>query len=105
MAEPILKRHSDKEKLGDQITESKVHELISWQLISSDKELARLISDKHREQISEGLLKGTWGHSFLQEEIVSGPVDADKQDYLLRDSLFSGVKYGVYAIRNASETR
>ena len=102
VAEPILKRHSDKKKLGAQVAESKVHELISWQIISTDKELARLISDKHREQIV-GLLKGTWGHSYLQE-IVSGPVDADKQDYLLRDSLFSGVKYGVYDQERLSNT-
>jgi len=102
VAEPILKRHSDKTKLGDQVSESKVHELISWQIISTDKELARLISDKHREQIV-GLLKGSWGHSYLQE-IVSGPVDADKQDYLLRDSLFSGVKYGVYDQERLSNT-
>ncbi len=30
--------------------------------------------------------------------ILSGPIDADKQDYLLRDSYFCGVKYGVYDI-------
>src|SRR5205809_90122 len=30
--------------------------------------------------------------------IVSGPLDADKQDYLLRDSLFCGVQYGVFDI-------
>jgi len=30
------------------------------------------------------------------KDIVSGPLDADKQDYLLRDSYFCGVKYGVY---------
>jgi len=102
VAEPILKKHSAKDKLGAEIADSKIHELISWQIISSDKELARLISDQQREQIV-GLLKGTWGHSYLQE-IVSGPVDADKQDYLLRDSLFSGVKYGVYDQERLSNT-
>ncbi|MFZ3045023.1 MAG: hypothetical protein WA151_03845 [Desulfatirhabdiaceae bacterium] len=30
--------------------------------------------------------------------IVSGPLDADKQDYLLRDSYFCGVKYGEFDI-------
>jgi HD superfamily phosphohydrolase len=29
-------------------------------------------------------------------EIVSGPLDADKMDYLLRDSYYAGVRYGVY---------
>jgi uncharacterized protein len=28
--------------------------------------------------------------------MVSGPLDVDKQDYLLRDSYFCGVKYGIY---------
>jgi HD superfamily phosphohydrolase len=102
VAEPILKKHSAKDKLGGEIAESKIHELISWQIISTDKELARLISDQQRERIV-GLLKRTWGHSYLQE-IVSGPVDADKQDYLLRDSLFSGVKYGIYDQERLSNT-
>jgi HD superfamily phosphohydrolase len=30
---------------------------------------------------------------------VSGPLDADKQDYLLRDSYFCGVKYGVFDLQ------
>ncbi len=29
-------------------------------------------------------------------DIVSGPLDADKMDYLLRDSYYAGVQYGVY---------
>jgi HD superfamily phosphohydrolase len=32
------------------------------------------------------------------KSIISGPLDADKQDYLLRDSLFCGVPYGVFDI-------
>ena len=28
--------------------------------------------------------------------MVSGPLDADKQDYLLRDSKFCGVQYGMF---------
>lgn len=94
VTEPILKKYSDPQKLGSAVVESKIHELITWQIIGRNTELAKLLSLRQREQII-GLLKGTWGHSYLQE-IVSGPVDADKQDYLLRDGLFSGVKYGVY---------
>lgn len=94
VTEPILKRHSAKEKLAGAKEDAKIHELISSQIIRTNPELARFISENEREQIV-GLLSGTYGHSYLQE-IVSGPVDADKQDYLLRDSLFSGVKYGVY---------
>ena len=32
----------------------------------------------------------------IERDIVSGPLDADKMDYLLRDSLCCGVKYGVF---------
>jgi len=34
----------------------------------------------------------------IEHDIVSGPIDADKMDYLLRDSYFCGVKYGVYDV-------
>ena len=34
--------------------------------------------------------------SFLWKELISGQLDADRADYLLRDSIHLGVKYGVY---------
>ena len=102
VAEPILKKHTPTGQIDAAVKDSKIHELISWQIIRKNAELAELISDKQREQII-GLLNGTWGNSYLQE-IVSGPVDVDKQDYLLRDSLFSGVKYGVYDQERLSNT-
>jgi deoxynucleoside triphosphate triphosphohydrolase SAMHD1 len=34
----------------------------------------------------------------LFKDIISGEVDADKMDYLLRDSYFSGCQYGIYNI-------
>ncbi len=37
-------------------------------------------------------------------DIVTGPVDADKQDYLLRDSLACGVEYGHYDIDRLRNT-
>lgn len=43
------------------------------------------------------LLEGEYGYTVLKD-IVSGPVDVDKQDYLLRDSYFCGVKYGLFDI-------
>lgn len=93
VAEPILQRHSAKEKFAGK-QESKIHELISAQIILGNQELREHMSDRERAQIV-GLLDGTFGHNHLHE-IVSGPLDADKQDYLLRDSYFTGVKYGIY---------
>jgi HD superfamily phosphohydrolase len=39
-----------------------------------------------------------------EKDIVSGPLDADKLDYLLRDSYFCGVRYGVYDLDRLVET-
>ena len=92
-AEPILKRHSLPSVFADR-KESKIHELISAKIILENEELKHYLSDTEREKIA-GLLSGTFGDTYLHE-IVSGPIDADKQDYLLRDSHFTGVKYGIY---------
>ena len=91
--EPILKKHSSPDVFAGK-QESKIHELISSKIILENDELGRFLSDSEREKIV-GLLNGTFGDTYLHE-IVSGPIDADKQDYLLRDSHFTGVKYGIY---------
>jgi uncharacterized protein len=43
------------------------------------------------------------GRRFLAQ-IVSGELDVDKMDYLLRDSLFCGVRYGVYDLDRLVDT-
>jgi HD superfamily phosphohydrolase len=101
VTEPILQAHSPKEVLAH-VEGSKIHELISHQIIMSNPELSAILGEKERKQIV-GILKGETGYSYLRE-IVSGPIDADKQDYLLRDSYFSGVKYGVYDIDRLSDS-
>lgn len=53
VAEPILKRHSAKDKLGEQIAESKVHELISWQIISTDKESWRKVRQDLESSVAD----------------------------------------------------
>jgi HD superfamily phosphohydrolase len=40
----------------------------------------------------------------LLSQIVSGELDADKMDYLLRDSLFCGVRYGSYDLDRLLDT-
>ncbi len=93
VAEPILQKHSSPDVfVGKQV--SKIHELITARIILENRELKEHLSDRERQNIV-GLLEGSFGHSYLHE-MVSGPIDADKQDYLLRDSYFTGVKYGIY---------
>lgn len=90
VSEQILEQFS----VLDDKTE-KIHEKITRRLIESDNNLKDLLG---KDTISEvlGLLDGTKMDYSIMKEIISGPIDADKQDYLLRDSYFCGVKYGIY---------
>lgn len=47
-----------------------------------------------RENVAD-LLTDWLGQRTVLRDIVSGPLDADKMDYLLRDSYYCGVRYGV----------
>jgi len=100
VAEPILKKYSPKEKLPSD--EHKIHEMIGQQIILTNPEISKIIGQKTAKKMV-GLLNGTWEFSYLHD-IVSGPMDADKQDYLLRDSHFSGVKYGVFDLDRLHNT-
>jgi len=73
-----------------------VHELITIGIINHDPSLQRLLSARDIEEVT-GILDGTKGEPLFRN-IISGPLDVDKQDYLLRDSYFCGVKYGVFDI-------
>lgn len=70
-----------RELLGDKIEENFKH-----LEIKADDILTILLgqsTDKH--------------HRFI-DELISGQLDADKMDYLLRDAHYCGVQYGVYDI-------
>ncbi len=41
---------------------------------------------------------------LLLSEIISGELDVDKMDYLLRDSLYCGVRYGTYDLERLIDT-
>jgi HD superfamily phosphohydrolase len=74
---------------------NKIHELITADIIKSNEELVTLLSDYEREKIV-GLLNNHKVDITLKRNIVSGPMDADKIDYFLRDSYCCGVKYGIF---------
>jgi uncharacterized protein len=72
----------------------KIHEKITKSIVQSDKRLAHYLSPNELEAIVDLLDSNAVEH--IDGSIISGPLDADKQDYLLRDSYFCGVKYGVF---------
>jgi len=95
-SEEVLSELAPMEVRAGQGETHKIHELITREIIRSDPDLRALVSDRDREDIINLLDKG-WGEP-LHKDVVSGPVDADKQDYLLRDSHHCGVRYGIYDI-------
>lgn len=91
ISEDLLEQYSD----INTVSREKIHELITLDLINSNEELKKLLSPDEREKII-GILSGKRPGFSLMKNIISGPLDADKMDYLLRDSYFCGVKYGVF---------
>jgi len=94
VSEYALEIYADRDVLPEDQKKEKIHEVITAHLIQSDPELGRYISEDRRTEIVNLLATGH-GPPILRS-IVSGPLDADKQDYLLRDSRFCGVQYGVF---------
>lgn len=100
VSEPVLETFTKRENLPEG-QKTQIHEALTAAIIQLDSSIAPLLSERDREKIA-GILSGTFGHSVMND-IVSGPLDADKQDYLLRDSYFCGVRYGLYDLDRLSE--
>jgi HD superfamily phosphohydrolase len=96
VSEYALERYANREAIPADQKQEKIHELITAHLIQHDPQIARYLSEDIRSRIVR-LLAAGHGPPILRS-IVSGPLDADKQDYLLRDSRFCGVQYGVFDI-------
>jgi len=96
VSEPLLERHADRSRLPAEQKKEKIHELITAHFIRTDPALAMRAGPARGEEIAH-LLLAEFGQPALKN-IVSGPLDADKQDYLLRDSRFCGVAYGLFDI-------
>lgn len=80
------------------------HEYFSAKIVAEDRELKSIIDglknrfnvDVTTEDVKNFLLRKE-PEPFLQQ-IISGPLDADKMDYLWRDSYYAGVHYGRFDI-------
>ena len=74
---------------------SKTHEQVTVDLIRNDGELASILDKPKRAAVASILdTRESVGQPLLRQ-IVSGALDADKLDYLLRDGLMAGVRYGA----------
>ena len=80
----------------------KIHEKITVNIIQSDSEIGAVLSEEEREFVVE-MIEGKTTRDF-RRDIVSSDLDADKMDYLLRDSQFAGVEYGIYDLEKIIES-
>ena len=74
------------------------HERLTYRVIlDAESEIHQLLirHDKLLPEQVVHLLGGKWPRRFLSE-IVSGHLDADRIDYLLRDNLMTGSQYGSF---------
>ena len=83
------------------------HEAMTRRLLRSP-EIAGIF-DAHGEGIDTAgverlLAGGDTPTERLLAKIVSGELDVDKMDYLLRDSLFCGVRYGTFDLERLLDT-
>ena len=74
----------------------KIHEKLTVDIISNDSSIAELLKDEQQQDIRL-IIEGS-SRSDIRRDIVSSDLDADKIDYLSRDSYFTGVKYGIFDI-------
>jgi HD superfamily phosphohydrolase len=94
VSEASLVRFADKSTLKEGQNPAKIHELVTAEIIRTDPTLQRAMGCDERQNVIQLLDEG-YGRRVLKQ-IISGPIDADKQDYLLRDSKFCGVEYGIF---------
>ncbi len=94
VSEYLLDRHYDPTAVGQIGPTDSIHEKVTAHIILQDDEIASVLSDEDRRHIV-GLLSDSRPRRF-EHDILSGSLDVDKMDYLLRDGYFAGVKYGQF---------
>jgi HD superfamily phosphohydrolase len=76
------------------------HEAFTIEAVrSAETALGRLIAGFSADLAADvaAIIEGTFHRTALRQ-LVSSQLDVDRMDYLLRDSMMTGVKYGVYDI-------
>jgi hypothetical protein len=94
VSEQSLNMFADRDSLPAEQKNEKIHELITAKLIRENPVIIRAIGEDTAETVVK--LLNDWEGDPVMQAIISGPLDADKLDYLLRDSYFCGVAYGRF---------
>lgn len=100
VSEHLLKKYAPADTDTGQVLE-KIHEKITVDIIRSDPQIKNILKNDCEFVID--MIQGKPTRDW-QRDIVSSELDADKMDYLLRDSYFAGVKYGAYDLEKLIES-
>lgn len=90
----LLERYYDRDKMGDLGLPEKIHEKITVDILLEWPEMRSVLPENVRRAVAE-LISEAPKRQF-KRDVVSSSLDADKMDYLLRDSYFAGVTYGHF---------
>jgi hypothetical protein len=94
--------HVSEQVIDDLSGADGVHEAVSVAIMRTDPDLHAALGRELCERAAE--IVGLEGPRSVMRDIVSGPTDADKLDYLLRDSYYAGVSYGRYDLERIIDT-
>ena len=101
VSEHLLKKYAPADADTGQILE-KIHEKITVDIVESDPQIGEILSQDERQFVI-AMIEGQEAWDW-RRDVVSSELDADKMDYLLRDSYFTGVKYGEYDLEKVIES-
>ncbi|NLN27816.1 MAG: HD domain-containing protein [Firmicutes bacterium] len=92
--------------LEETLTPGRNHEDWGRRIILGDTEVHRILQERDPELPGAvaSVLDGTWSGPRLVRSLVSSQLDVDRMDYLLRDSLYTGVTYGVFDLERLINT-
>lgn len=74
------------------------HEDITKRIIAEDENIGEILGEKKDDVLA------IFQESNITKEIISGNIDADRLDYLRRDSYYSGVSYGEFDLERILHT-
>ena len=101
VSEHLLKKYAPADDDTGQVLE-KIHEKITVDIVESDPQIDEILNGDERRFVID-MIQGQEAWDW-RCDVVSSELDADKMDYLLRDSYFTGVKYGEYDLEKVIES-